>query len=106
MSRILRAIGVTFTREGIEFAVTYAHDGEQPVPGTKARTARAATMACKGLEAALEALGSGPVVWGGFGTDTRVSKDTIIADRKERGGDGPRHAPTTFNLKSGDLKHG
>jgi hypothetical protein len=83
MSRVLRSIGVTFTREGIEFAVTYAHDGELPAPGTKKRTATATEMARKGLEAALEALGSGAVVWGGFGTDTRVSKDTIIADRKE-----------------------
>ena len=41
-------------------------------------------MARKGLEAALEALGSGPVLWGGFGTDSRVSKDTIIADRRSR----------------------
>ncbi len=84
MSRVLRSIRVTFTREGVEFAVTYAHDGEQPTPGTKKRTATATEMARKGLEAALEALReSGPVVWGGYGTDTRVSKDTIIADRKE-----------------------
>jgi hypothetical protein len=65
MSRVLRSIRVTFTRGGIEFAVTYAHDGEQPMPGTKQRTATAARMARKGLEAALEALGSGPVVLGG-----------------------------------------
>ena len=84
MSRVLRSIRVTFDDKGIEYAVTYAHSQEQPTPGTKARTARAVTMARKGLEAALEALGSGPVVWGGFGTDTRVSKDIIIADRKER----------------------
>ena len=84
MSRILRSIRLTFTREGIEFAVTYAHDGEQPTPGTKKRTATAAAVARKGLELALEALDSGPVAWGGFGTDTRVIKDTIIVDRKER----------------------
>ncbi len=84
MSRVLRSIRVTFTREGIEFAVTYAYDAhELPAPGTKKRTATAERMACKGLEAALEALGSGQVAWGGFGTDTRVSKDTIIVDRKE-----------------------
>ena len=64
-------------------SVTYAHSQEQPTPGTKKRTATAARMACKGLEAALEALGSGQVTWGGFGTDTRISRDTIIADRKE-----------------------
>jgi len=84
MSRVLRSIGVTFTREGIEFAVTYAHDGEQPMPGTKKRTTAAATMARKALELALEGLGSGPVLWGGFGTNTQVSKDTIIVERKER----------------------
>jgi hypothetical protein len=83
MSRIPRSIRVTFTREGIEFAVTYAHDGQQPTPGTRKRTATAATMARNGLELALEALGSGVVACGGFGTDTRVIKDTIIVDRKE-----------------------
>ncbi len=56
MSRILRTIRVTFTREGIEFAVTYAHDGQQPMPGTRKRTAAAAAVARKGLETALEAL--------------------------------------------------
>ena len=50
---------------------------------TKAHTTRAATLARKGLEAALETLGSGAVVWGGFATNTQVSKDTIIVDRKE-----------------------
>ena len=85
MKRELRSITVTFSREGnTEFAVTYAHAHELPSPGTKRRTATATEMARKGLEAALEALGSGPVVWGGFGTDTRVSKDTIIVDRKEQ----------------------
>jgi hypothetical protein len=84
VSRILRSIRVTFTREEIEFAVTYAHPHEHPTPGTKKRTATAARMARKDLEAALEVLGSGPVACGGFATNTQVSKDTIIADRKER----------------------
>ncbi len=83
MSRVLRSIRVTFTREGIEYAVTYAHDGEQPTPGTTKRSTAAARMARKGLEAALETLGSGAVVWGGFATNTQVSKDTVIIDRKE-----------------------
>ncbi len=50
------------------------------MPDTKKKTATAARMARKGLEAALEALGSGPVVWGGFGTNMQVTKDTIIVD--------------------------
>ena len=83
MSGVLRSIRVTFTHEGIEFAVTYAHDGEPPTAGTKRRTSTAERMARTGLEAALEALSSGQVAWGEFGTDTRVSKDTIIVDRKE-----------------------
>ena len=60
MSCILRSIRVTFTREGVEYAVTYAHDGEAPTAGTKERTSTAARMARTRLEAALEALGSGP----------------------------------------------
>ena len=79
----LRRVVVTFSEEQMEISATYAHAHELPAPGTKKRTATATEMARKGLEAALEDLGSGPVVWGGFGTDTRVSKDTIIADRKE-----------------------
>jgi hypothetical protein len=60
MSCILRSIQVTFTREGVEYAVTCAHEGETPTAGTKERTSTAARMARTGLEAALEALGSGP----------------------------------------------
>jgi hypothetical protein len=63
-------------------SVTYAHTQEQPSPGTNAHTTRAAKLARKELEAALETLGNGEVVWGGFATNTQVSKDTII-DRKE-----------------------
>ena len=80
----LRSITVTFSREGdTEISVAYAHAHELPAPGTKKRTATATEMARKGLEAALEDLGSGPVVWGGFGTDTRVSRDVVLVDRKE-----------------------
>jgi hypothetical protein len=84
MSRVLRSIRVTFDGEGaIEYAVSYQHRDEPPSPGTKARTATAARMARKGLEAALEALSSGPMVWGGFATDARKSTDTVMIDRKE-----------------------
>jgi hypothetical protein len=41
-------------------------------------------MAQKALKAALEGLGKGPVAWGGFATNTRESKDRIIAASKER----------------------
>jgi hypothetical protein len=81
----LRRLVVSFERDSIEYAVTYEHTDSPPTPGTKKRTTTAARMAAAGLERALEALREpgGPVVWGGFGTNTKVSKDTIIVDRKE-----------------------
>ncbi len=80
----LRRLTVTFKPEGIEYAVLYAHTNELPTPGTKTRTTKAATMARTGLETALAGL-DGEVVWGGFGTDTRTSRDMVVVDRK-RGG--------------------
>ena len=77
----LTRVTVTFTRDGIEYHVTYAHTAEPPNPGTKTRTSKATRMARRGLELALEGLGSGPVRWGGFGTDNRKSTDTIITER-------------------------
>lgn len=78
MSPELSRITVTFGAEGTEYTVTYTHSHEQLTPGSKRCTPSAAAMARMGLEAALGTLGSGPVMWGGFGTDTRVSKDTIV----------------------------
>jgi len=75
---VLERITVTFTPEGIEYAVCYAHADEPPTPGTKTRTTRASRMARKGLEAALEGLGAGAVTWGGYATDTRHSTDRIL----------------------------
>ena len=84
MSATLRELHVVFVVDGTtEIRITYAHRHTVPNPGTKTRTATATRMAAAGLRAALESIGSGPVVWGGFGTDTRVSKDTIIVDRGE-----------------------
>jgi hypothetical protein len=79
----LRSITVIFDGEGIEYAVNYQHRGEPPSPGSKARTTTAARMARRGLELALEKLGSGAVMWGGFATNTRESEDRIIVERKE-----------------------
>ena len=83
MKRELRSITVTFGGEGIEYAVSYLHRGEPPSPGSKTRTTTAARMARRGLELALERLGSGALIWGGFATNTRESEDTIIVERKE-----------------------
>ena len=74
----LHKIMVVFTREGVEVAVTYAHRDELPNPGTKTRTARASRMARKGLEVALEGLGTGAAQWGGYATDTWQSTDWIL----------------------------
>jgi hypothetical protein len=79
---LLKRLAVTFTEEGVEFAVRYSHDdGEVPNPGTKGRTTTAARLARKGLEAALEGLDKGAWRWGGFGTNTRESEDRIISER-------------------------
>ncbi len=82
----LRRITITFTAEGIEYGVTYLHTDEPPTPGTKTRTTRASRMARKGLEVALEGLGTGAVAWGGYGTDTKESTDHILVE----GGGGGR----------------
>jgi hypothetical protein len=84
----LREIRVTFDRE-IEISITYAHrdDDHDAVanPGTKTRTTAAARMARKGLEVALEGLDRGVPIWGGFATDTRVTRDAILlAASKEK----------------------
>jgi hypothetical protein len=83
MKRELRSITVIFDGAAIEYAVSYQHRDEPPSPGSKARTITAARMARRGLELALERLGSGAVMWGGFATNTRESEDTIIVERKE-----------------------
>ncbi len=77
----LRSVTVTFTPEGLEYAVTYAHEGEPPNPGTKTRTTTAARMARRGLEVALEGLAAGAPAWGGFGTNTKVSRDVVMVER-------------------------
>jgi hypothetical protein len=76
----LRRITITFTAEGIEYGVTYLHTDEPPTPvyPAKARTSKAARMACKGLELALQRLSAGAAEWGGYGTDTRQSTDRIL----------------------------
>ncbi len=79
---VVLSVTVTFLQEGIELAVEYSHADEPPTPGTKTRTRRAARMARTGLQTALEALGTGPPVWGGFATDTRQSTDRVLVDRE------------------------
>lgn len=81
----LREISVTFTVEGIEISTTYTHQDQIPNPGTKTRTRAATRMAAYGLRRALEGLGDAKraPVWGGFATDIRRSKDTIMIDREE-----------------------
>jgi hypothetical protein len=83
----LRKLTVTFQPDAtLEFAVTYAHGelDEPPNPGTKKRTTSAARMAAHGLRDALAHLEQGTLVWGGFGTNMKVSRDTIVANRKEK----------------------
>jgi len=83
----LRELTVTFQPDAtLEFAVTYAHGeaDEPPNPGTKKRTTSAARMAAHGLRDALAHLEQGDLVWGGFGTNMKVSRDTILVNRKEK----------------------
>jgi hypothetical protein len=77
---VLRRITVTFTAEGIEYSVCYAHTDEPPPPGTKTRTTRALRMARTGLQTALE-LGTGVGLWGGFATDTRQTTDRVFVEK-------------------------
>jgi len=82
----LQKIAVEFKPDAtLEFAVTYAHGeaDEPPNPGTKTRTRSATRMAAYGLRRALEGLDKGTPIWGGFATNTRTSRDTIIVDREE-----------------------
>ena len=80
----LREIYVAFTAEGIMISITYGHANElDHAPGTKTRTRAATRMAAHGLRRALERLDKGTPIWGGFATDTRTSKDTIMVDREE-----------------------
>jgi hypothetical protein len=86
MSQLQRLV-ITFKPDAtLEFAVTYAHgeDGEPPSPGTKKRTTTAARMAAQGLRDALAHLEQGALVWGGFGTNMKVSRDMIVVNRKEK----------------------
>jgi hypothetical protein len=83
----LRKLTVTFQPDAtLELAVTYAHGDldETPNPGTKKRTTSAARMAAHGLRDALAHLEQGALVWGGFGTNMKVSRDTIVVNRKEK----------------------
>ncbi|HEV8045581.1 MAG TPA: hypothetical protein VGP38_10390 [Rubrobacter sp.] len=73
----LRSVTATFARS--------AGTIEEPDPGTKTRTTTAARMARRGLALALERLegeASSSLVWGGFGTDTRISRDEVLAEAK------------------------
>jgi hypothetical protein len=81
---VLQKLTIIFGDEGIELAVSYLHTEDPPTAGSKGRTTIAARMARKGLEAALEGLGKGVLLWGGFGTNTRESTDHVIVERKER----------------------
>ena len=83
MKRELKRLTITFTPKGLEYAVVYDHTDEPPTPGTKTRTRRASQMTRKGLEEALRGL-EGDLSWGGFGTDTRTSRDVLVADRRGR----------------------
>jgi len=83
----LQKIAVEFKPDAtLEFAVTYAHgEADEPAnPGTKKRTTTAARMAAHGLRDALAHLEQGALVWGGFGTNMKVSKDLIVVNRKEQ----------------------
>ncbi len=76
---VLQSVLVRFEREGVEIAVSYSHrEPGQPNPGTKTRTRRAARMARAGLQAALEGLDRGDVLWGGYGTNTHESTDRVL----------------------------
>lgn len=83
---------VTFAPDGtLEYVVLYQHTVEPPTPGTKRRTRTAAAMARTGLETALAGL-DGEVVWGGFGTDTRTSRDVVMVERRPHRI--PKHEPS------------
>ena len=84
----LQRLIVTFKPDGTtEISVTYTHseadDAALANPGTKTRTRSATRMAAYGLQRALEGLDKGTPIWGGFATNTRTSRDTIIVDREE-----------------------
>ena len=79
MKPVLQSVLVRFEREGVEIAVSYSHlETGQPNLGTKTRTRRAARMARAGLQAALEGLDRGDVLWGGYGTNTHESTDRVL----------------------------
>ena len=85
MSKELRLtkLVVTFTREGIEYDVSYAHSGAEggiPSPGSKRRTTTAVRLASVDLQVGLEGLDKGGAVSTGFATDTIESTDTIVVD--------------------------
>jgi hypothetical protein len=80
---VLKRVSVTFDDDGLEIAVAYTHTDEPPMPGSKGRTTKALRMARAGLEAALDSLGTGAGIWGGFATNTRESTDRIMVERKE-----------------------
>jgi hypothetical protein len=76
---------ISFADDGTtEVSVTYSHQDEPATPGSKKRTQSASQMASAALQRALEGLGTSAVSWGGFGTNTRVSTDKIVIDRKRR----------------------
>jgi hypothetical protein len=82
-SMTLQRVVITFKPDAtLEFAVTYAHGeaDEPPNSGTKKRTTSAARLAAHGLRDALAHLEQDALVWGGFGTNMNVSRDTIIVE--------------------------
>ncbi len=83
MKSELKRLTITFNPKGVEYAVLYRHTEEPPTPGTKKRTGAAASMARAALETALEGL-TGEVLWGGFGTDTRTSRDVVMVECRPR----------------------
>ena len=83
--RELRRITITFDSKGdVELDVNYEHSGEMPTPGSKGRIRSAATLAREGLRYALEELDNGRLLWGGYGTNTKVSTDKIIVDGRSK----------------------
>ncbi len=82
----IRRMIVTFNRDEVEVSITYSHDHSEAIatPGSKKRTTTATRMARKALERALEGLDAAEVVWGGFATDTHLTTDMVVLDRKKR----------------------
>jgi hypothetical protein len=84
MRPVLKSVSVRFLEDdALEYAVLYQHAEGPPTPGSKTRTRQAGQMVRKGLTEALESL-EGDLTWGGFATNTRTSRDVVVADRRGR----------------------